>query len=122
MPPIEITGLYDYAVLWAAGTPDGYGRTKLGAPQEVRVRWVGGQQEAQDPQSTSESWPTEVTIGQDVTPGSIMWYGKLVDLPTVPTDLYRVVGIQSTKDIKGRRTHRALTLVRLSDTRPDLDT
>ena len=121
MPAIEIRGLNDYAVLWAASTVDQYGRFKVSSPVEIQVRWEDATQESGGAEDTVEAWPVTVYLNQAVTVGSIMWHGRMRDLPDVPTDLHKVSGINTVSDIKGRKYQRTATLTRYTDTLPTVE-
>ena len=72
MPTLEITGLNDYAVLWAASSTDGYGRCKVSDPVEIKVRWDGSQVESTDSQNTILATPSEVLVDRVITVGSLL--------------------------------------------------
>jgi hypothetical protein len=118
MPAPEVRCLNDYAVLWAASTVGGYGRSGVSAPVEMRVRWEDSRQQSTDPQNVVEARPATVYVDRDVDVNSILWHGRLQDLPATLTELYKVTGSDFTPDIKNRVTQRTITLTRHSDTLP----
>lgn len=120
MPAPELCNLTDYAVLWETSTSDGYGRSKVSAAVEIRVRWEDSRSESGDPQNTVQSNPVTVFVDRAIAMDSILWHGKLVDVPTVPTGLCKVVGVGYTPDIKGRVTQRTVTLMRHGDVLPEI--
>lgn len=118
MPAPEVRGLNDYAVLWAVASTDGYGRFTVSAAAEIKVRWEDSKQESTDPQNTVEASPAKVFTDQAIVIGSILWHGRLRDLPTVPTGLYKVTSYNGTPDIKNRITQHSVTLTRYGDALP----
>jgi hypothetical protein len=118
MPALEITGLNDYAVLWAASSTDQYGRFKVSEPVEIRVRWDGSQVESTDPNNTVQAQPAEVLVDRVITVDSILWHGKLRDLPAVPTNLAKVIGYEAVPDIRNKFIQRTVTLMRYNDSLP----
>lgn len=122
MPAPEVRDLNDYAVLWSVASLDGYGRYKVSAPVEIRVRWEDSKQESTDPQNTVESRPAEVFVDRVISIGSILWHGRLRDLPAAPTGLGKVSSYDSTPDIKNRFMHRTVTLTRYGDALPEVVT
>jgi len=119
MPAPEVRDLIDYAVLWAATSTDGYGRSKISAPVEIRVRWEDSREESTDPQNTVQASPATVFVGQAISIGSVMWHGRLKDLPTTSADLFEVTGYKTTPDIKNRFMQRTVTLTRHGDVLPE---
>ena len=120
MPAPEIRDLTDYAVLWEASATDRYGRNKIAAAVEIRVRWEGAWSESGDSQNTTQGNPVTVFVDREIAIGSVMWHGKLVGLPTSPTGLCEVTGVSYTPDIKGRNVQRAVTLTRHGDALPEI--
>ena len=121
MPTLETRSLTDYAVLWEVSSPDGYGRSNLVAPIEIKVRWEGSRQESGNPQNTIEAAPVSVFVDRGISIGSILWKGRLRNLPTFPLDLFEVAGYIAMPDIKGRIIQRTLSLTRYSDSLPEVD-
>ena len=118
MPSLEVTGLNDYAVLWAASATDQYGRFKVASSVEIRVRWDGSQVESTDPQNTVQAHSSEVLVDRVIAIDSIMWHGRLRDLPDSPTGLFKVVGYEAVPDIRNKFTQRTVTLMRYNDALP----
>jgi hypothetical protein len=120
MPLMERLSLTDRAVLFAADALDGYGRFTVTTGVEINVRWEDVRQESSDPQNTVESVPATAFVDRVITVGSVLWHGRLVDLPASPTNLYKVVGYNGTPDIKGRITSHTVTLIRYNNTLPEV--
>ena len=120
MPAPEVLNLTDHAVLWAASDVDYYGMGKVSSPSEIRVRWEGSAEISGDPQDTVQATPVAVYVDRAVTVGSILWHGRLQDLPAVPTGLFLVTGYSTMPDLKGRNLQRTVTLARYNDTLPEV--
>jgi hypothetical protein len=120
MPGPEVRSLNDYAVLWAASAVGEYGRNSVSAPVEIKVRWEDSRQQSTDPQNVVESRPATVYVDRDITINSVLWHGRLQDVPTVFTELYKVTGSDFTPDIKNRVTQRTVTLTRHGGTLPTI--
>jgi hypothetical protein len=121
MPSIETIGLNDFAVLWSASTLDSYGKPKISAAIEIAVRWEGRSQDSSDPNNSIEATPAEVFVDRAITSGSIMWQGRLQDLPASPTNLFEVTACDYIPDIKCRNTQRTVTLTKYNNSLlPDL--
>lgn len=114
-------GCRQEAVLWEfSGSFDDDGRPIVNSPVEVKVRWVPGGRQGDDPMGSVTDETVRVAVPQDIPINSIMWLGELFDLPSPPTDLYIVTGRNHATDVMGRDTRRELTLMRYSDTLPEL--
>lgn len=109
-------------MLWAAAATDGYGRSKVLAPVEIRVRWDGSFVESTDPQNTVQAQSAEVFVDRDITMGSLLWHGRLSSLPENPTGIKEVTGYEATPDIKNRFVQRTVTLTRYNDALPEVVT
>ncbi len=121
MPPIEIQDRTQRAVLWeASGTSDDYGKPKVIAPVEVLVRWDDTVSGSLDAQGNKTRVDATVTVDRAVPVDSIMRKGALVDVPVPPTGLYRVASYSEVPDVKGRNFRRTVSLVRHSNTLPEI--
>ena len=118
MPRIEIRNLAQYAVLWIIYTKGNYGEYTVSSPIEISVRWEEMRSITGDPQNTVESNVPEVFIDREILIGSILWKGRLTDLPDTPTKLYKVTEYDCTPDIKGRVYQRSVTLTRYREALP----
>lgn len=118
MPPIETQHLRDYAVLWMAEDYNEYGRYNVASPIEIRVRWEGGKQQSDNPTDEVDSWPTTIYVDREIEIGSVLWHGKLRNLPSPPTNLFKVNGRNTIPDLRNRHYQRTVSLVRHGNTLP----
>lgn len=121
MPFHGYQGRVDWAVYWARVGTDPYGEpTVSDVAQEVRVRWDDTRRTVSGPdQAPVAVDATASGFTFDPTPGSLMWKGRLGDLPGTSqrpaTDVMRVVTVNVTRDVRGRGAYREATLVRSKD-------
>lgn len=118
MPSIEKRNLKDYAVLWIASIKDNYGEFKVSTPIEIRVRWESLITASSDPQNTVETNTTDVLVDREIAIGSILWHGKLTNLPDTLTDLYKVSESDITPDLKNRFYQRSVRITKHSNELP----
>lgn len=118
MPPVETQSLNQWAVLWEAGPYDAYGKYKVQPAIEVRCRWETKRDMGEGAQDTVASITDTVFVDRFIKLGSILWKGKLVDLPITPTNLKEVSEYKEVPDLKGRRFQRTLTVVRYNEQLP----
>lgn len=123
MPAPETNARHQKAVIWPALGYDTDGRVKVGAPEEITVRWVTHRGEATDGLGHTISLDARVVVNQEVRVGSVMWLGCLADWVGTgsggdDSELHRVVRFNHTKDIKGRAIRRTCDLRRESDSLP----
>ena len=117
MPPPELTGRLQKAVLWPALGVDAYGQARIGSPVELVVRWNDTRSEILSPQGTNVSLDGTAIVDRDIAIESRMWLGALADLPgttQVPEADWMVVkSFSKTLDIKARVAFRQVGLMRL---------
>jgi len=122
MPPVERDSLYQKAVLWAAnGTISRYGEKEVSAAVEIDARWEEGLTRTINEDGTPSSSSGTVHVDQAIAEGSIMWLGKLADLPnpiTESTGLAEVVGANEMTDISGRDIKRDVQVQKFRGTLP----
>jgi len=114
MPPVERDAQYQRAVLWAAnGTITRYGEKEVSAAVEIPARWEEGILRTVNEDGTPSASSGTIHLDQAVAAGSIMWLGKLVDLPSPiseSTGLMEVVGVNEMTDISGRDIKHDVTV------------
>ena len=117
MPAIEESDLSSYAVLWPCVGFDGYKNSILSFPPvEIPCRWKTGSRTT-NPQVGTED--VLMIVSQDVAKGSVIWIGKLEDLPDPSldpafnqTEIYTVVDKKNTPDLRDVEMRRVLILQR----------
>lgn len=121
MPAIETANRKQKAVLWAASGHDDYGEPKVNSAVELSVRWTEGREETTDAQGEVVSYDATVRVDREIAVGSVLWKGKLADVPSPTSDLFRVVARKTVPDLKGRDFERIVFLKRLSESLPTLN-
>ena len=114
MPALERSDLRQHAVLWTAAGRDDYGNPKVASPVEIRIRWETGKGEANRRKA-------EVITKQEIVINSVMWLGKLANLPALPSpnvELMQVIGYDEIPDAKNRDVLRRASLVLLGSKLP----
>lgn len=118
--PLETSELNQRAVLWAASGTDNYGEHTVNAATEIAARWESGLAEAVGAQGAVIASSGTVVVDREIAVGSILWKGKLCDVPTPKTNLHQVIDYQETPDVKARNYRRVVTLARYSDELPGI--
>jgi len=119
MPSLSTVNLTTKAVLWMLSGRDDYSEITVSAGVEIPVRW----EELINQQINAQGDPVAIngTIGVDrvITEGSILWEGKLADVPgSFTNELMEVVSMNRVPDIKGRDTQLNVTVRRFKNTLP----
>lgn len=114
---LETTELNQIAVLWAFVGSDDNGEATVSAGVEINVRWVESTKQAATARSTPTASDVTVVVDRDIAVDSIMRLGRL---SAVPTDLYRVVNLNKTPDLKARAYRREVSLQRFKDALPTI--
>lgn len=117
---IEIFDCVDYMVLWEADGIDAYGVVKVLDPVEIRGRWNDSPKDANDAQGNKVSIIVRISALRDIPMESVLWHGKLVDLPIEPTDLCQVKSIDGGLDVHGLAERFEFGLTRFMDKVPTL--
>lgn len=122
MPAIERANRHQYIVLWeAAGSViNEYGRRSVYEPEELRVRWELVNRQGMNALNEIVAIDGVVFCVPDIAVGSLVWLGKMADLPSPVTNLLEVVGFENTPDIKGRIFQKDALLKRRNDLEPDV--
>lgn len=113
-----------YAVLWARTGWDGNGEPKVAPAREIKVRWEFTQREVIGDDGTPIAVDATVDVGEDIPTGSIMWLGRLADLPDgkeFDQPLLQVITADKIPDIKGRQFARSVTLSKWRRTLPTIE-
>jgi len=113
--------LKQYAAMW--GTTGDYsndGKVELLAAVELKVRWEEDNGEVIQPNGATIGYSDRVMVSQTVAVGSIMWKGRLANVPGTPDDLRQVIASKDITDIKGRIAYRELKLMKYGNTLPTI--
>lgn len=117
MPAIEECDLNSFAVLWECSQFDGYNNPILTFPPiEINCRWRTGSRTT-NPQIGTED--VLMIVNRNVSKGSVLWIGKLADLPNPlldpefnQTKIYSVIDQKNTPDLRDVERRRVLILQR----------
>lgn len=123
MSRVEEVSILQKAVIWDLSGRDNYGQEQVSEAREIDCEWPQNFTESQGNQDTKESSNDTLVVNEDLTIGSILWFGAEVDLPTgtaSPEPLYVIVGRSKSPDIKGRKFRRTITVARYSSTLPEI--
>jgi|TARA_R110002110_G_scaffold145775_7_gene335373 hypothetical protein len=114
---------HQYAVYWAATGVDDYGEQTVSAPIELKVRWESEEQETTSADGQLVLTTEVVWVDRVISSGSILWFGKLIDLPSPlgGVDLLKVSAYIEKPDTKGRNPEQTIRLVRYSQTLPTVE-
>lgn len=123
MPQMEVSYLPQDAVLWPATGVDDDGEVTVGAPVEIRCRWVYKRMETLDRKGSTIALDALVVVDREVADNSLLWLGKLEDWygtgsAGVGVGLHQMVTYSGTPDLKGRVQRRTLGLKRYKDRLP----
>lgn len=106
------------AVLWALAGKDKFSNPKVSSPVGIKVRWIKKQTESLDAKNQVIRSDVMVIADRDIAVGSILWEGKLADVPSPAVDLFQVIGSRAVPNLKNRETRYTVFLIRYSDTLP----
>lgn len=119
MPSLEFTHRYQTAVLWSVtGQPDADGQPQVGAPVEIRVRWVARKRDILDAQGNTIALDAAAIVGQRIAVGSHLWLGTMDSWTGTGSDvddqeIHEVKVYEEVPDLKGRDVIRSVGLMRL---------
>ncbi len=115
MPQLEVCDLQQYAVLWRVTGQDRHGKQVVSSPVQIRVRWVLNDTQVVDPFGNTVASAGTVIAAVDIDNMSLMWLGRLKNLPSPPTNLHQLIKANTTPDIKARNTRFEYNLMKFSD-------
>lgn len=119
---LETDDLVAWAVVWPVNPDaraDEYGKQRIGAPTEVAANWTGKvRRKSLGPQSDAESGSATVYVACKVAVGSIMWEGKLKDLPPKGRELFEVSDYSYMDDVKHRERRHWVTVAKFKGELP----
>lgn len=137
MPDISVALAWQVGVLWVAKGPDRNGQVAVSAsPFEVNWRLNKNRAEVIGPDGNVLRVEMSALIGgrldgtplipQRVNVGSVMWLGRIANLPSGGDyfgqleELLQVKGYVETPDVKARYSTRTVGLMRLRDSYPTM--
>lgn len=119
MPSPESANLVQRAVLWSFSNVDDYGNVVVNSPVEIRVRWEGATGQQLIPLTASEmDVATTVYVDRYIPLRSLLWFGRLRDVPSPVTELGEVKNYNDTPDIKGRSVLKTVSIIRYGNSLP----
>ena len=120
MPAVEITGLKQKAVLWRLAGYSSDGNPTVYDPEEINTRWDDGDSQILGKDGSPISINASIMVEGEIDLGSLLWKGKLADLPASPSPLVEVMGLEVVPDIKIRKYQRTLSCSRYGKPLPDI--
>lgn len=119
MPDPTVVNLKQKAVYWPYSSNDRYGQPTIGTATEVDCRWEQTEGEYLDDQNVKRSFQITAHVAVVIEAQSLMWLGKLADLPSpVTSGLYKVVNASNIPDIKGHHPKYTLSLAKYGGSLP----
>ena len=122
MPEQEVAFLFDDIVLWLSAGTDRDNEEQVLTSYHINGRWDPDVHQMRD--ATGKLVNTDVAViveeKEEITIGSIMWLGLVQDLPNPPTNLFKVIAICETRDIRARSPETQIGLVRYKNTLPNI--
>ncbi|MFA5056509.1 MAG: hypothetical protein WC485_00210 [Opitutaceae bacterium] len=120
MASLERQFRHQSAVLWESAGTDDYGNPTVLEPVELFVRWNRLMHNVADARGRVVDLDALVVVDREIPIDSIMWLGRMDEMPAQPTNLKRVVDYTETPDIKGRNIYRTVGLKNYSNALPAL--
>ena len=118
MPAIEVADLKQTAVLWMADLSSNAGddgNQRILSPIEIKVRWEATKGEG-------DRRKARVVVDREITKGSVLWLGKVANLPTSPEkpkDLMQVTTYDVVPDVNNHKQRKFVDLVLLGSQLPE---
>jgi len=122
MPYPETDYRFQNAVIWDKVDIDEFNNPIVSAGRNICVRWEDTEQETIDSKGNPIKLVALVIAAEELVSGSIIWKGKLADLPATNelTNLLEVKTFWGVPDIKNRVTRRTYGLQRFTDELPTI--
>jgi len=122
MPDITQVSLTDWCVVWLkSDEKNRRGLPRVQSPIEVRCRWVYEDRLNSSLDRTIESFPRSIQVGRNVPVGSIVWgEGRQSELDLTVCPYLEVSALQVIPDFTGRHPSYRITLVKASNTLPEI--
>lgn len=119
--PVETSDLRQYVTYWEANGVDNYGKSKVDSPVELQCRIEQRSIRPKDAFGETDGDETIIYLKQDVVIGSIIWIGRLVDVPSPTSNLKQVVDFNTVPDLKNRNHRRSAVLKNYSGSLPTVN-
>lgn len=116
MPSITTSHRHQKAVLYIANGTDRNGEVKVDPPIEIDVRWQTVRKEITDTLGNTIELDSQAVVSQLIPIDSLMWLGKLLELPSPVTNLRQVKVYTEVSDMRNRGIRRVVGLAKYSDT------
>ena len=101
-----------FAVLWKRSGFDSGGQPKVLAGRQIDCTWRGGSRESLEGEDTVVGESATATVNESIPIHSIMRLGKLSQVPATPDELYEVIDLDESPDLKSRDVARTVSLTR----------
>jgi hypothetical protein len=111
---VNTSGLNETSVAWlASGSVDEFGQASITGPIELQSRWELGTRLISDALVETANPNGIVYISDPLPVGTLLWRGRIADLPAVPdslNDLFKVVEYREVPDVKGRESRLSVVV------------
>ena len=122
MPQMELTGATQDFTYWEYLKKDRYGIAICKSPIDVKGRLEESLKRSPNPQLNTEGVSHLLKpLDRDLLPGSIIWVGKKDDYPNDDLNLFEVIEMVSTPDIKGRHFRKEAVLTKYRERLPTIN-
>jgi hypothetical protein len=130
VPPFESMGRTQWLVYWPFVRYAGDGEPVVAEPCCVKGRWVERRRVSNLADGSVVVYDAQAAVGVEVPTGSIVWPGRMGDLPAgtgtfdeLTGQLFKVEGYSEAGDLKGRSRHvrRELMLSRFRGALPAVE-
>lgn len=101
------------AVLWAYVGNNDYGQPTVDAPIEIKCRFEDVQEEFIDMVGAKVISDAKIYLDREVALHSVIWVGRLLDLPVDPTNLLEVRKYSALPNLRNTETLRMAMLMNL---------
>lgn len=126
MPPIELTDRNMYGTLWTVSSIDDYGRVVLNSPvdfvpsQGTGCRFINTENVSLDPMGRVVQIDATLITDRDIPEQSIFFPGTQAEFVDGQSQLYEIITVDNTPDLKNRFIRYECKLRKYGKTLPDL--
>jgi len=112
---------YQFLVYWEATGKNDLGEYTFASPRELKVRIEEGLRETIDPEGNTVASAKQINVPESIVIGSLIWVGKLKDLPTSPApEIHQVINHSTVPNVRARKYDRWIDTMRHSSKVPVL--